>query len=334
MQISKAINRRHVLAGAGAAAVALSTPGILRAQGGASIRVAHHLAIDSEQDLAAKLFAEKVKEYTSGAVSVQVLPAGQMGGQREIVESVALGTLEMGYGESGLYASYLPRFSVIALPYIYRDFDHWQTVVTGDVGKTLAAELEQASGMRVMNWMASGRRSTYLRNQAINTPDDFRGVKVRLPEAPVFVRTFQELGATPTPIPAPEMYSALQTGVVDAMEGSPEVAYTFRIHEVTKFCSMTQHIFLDGSFVINAGFLAGLPADQQEAVTRAAAEAGDRLRAEHMDREAKWLEKLAGAGLTINHPDLSLFSTKLAGLQDSFAAESQSADLLAAIRAA
>lgn len=132
---------------------------------------------------------------------------------------------------------------------------------------------------------------------------------------------------------SPEMYSALQTGVVNAMEGSPEVAYTFRIHEVTRFCSMTQHIFLDGSFVINAGFLAGLPAEQQEAVTRAAAEAGDKLRAEHLAREAKWLEKLAAAGLAINQPDLSLFSSKFARLQDAFASESQSTDLLAAIRA-
>jgi TRAP-type C4-dicarboxylate transport system substrate-binding protein len=188
--------------------------------------------------------------------------------------------------------------------------------------------------MRVMNWMTSGRRSTYLRNRAISAPDDFRGVKVRLPEAPVFVRTFSELGAIPTPIPATEMYSALQTGVVDAMEGSPEVAYTFRIHEVTKYCSMTQHIFLDGSFVMNSGFISGLSTEHQDAVTRAAEEAGDKLRSEHLDREKGWLAKLSEAGLEVNQPDLSLFTAKLSALQDDFAKDSQSSDLLAAIRAA
>ncbi|MET3927450.1 TRAP transporter substrate-binding protein [Devosia sp. 2618] len=332
MTFLNSMNRRQMLLGSSALFGGLAMPAIVRGQGVTNIRLAHHLALESEQDIAANFFAQRVSELSGGAVAAQVLPAGQMGGQREIVESVALGTLEMGYGESGLYASYLPRFSVVALPYIYRDFEHWQSVVTGDLGKTLAGELEQASGMRVMNWMTSGRRSTYLRNRAINEPSDFRGVKVRLPEAPVFVRTFSQLGAIPTPIPATEMYSALQSGVVDAMEGSPEVAYTFRIHEVTQYCSMTRHIFLDGSFVANNSFLAGLSDANREAVEQAAAEAGDKLRSEHLAREEGWLEKLAEAGLTINEPNLEAFTSQLGSLQDSFAQESGSMDLLTAIR--
>jgi tripartite ATP-independent transporter DctP family solute receptor len=200
---------------------------------------------------------------------VQILPAAQMGGQREIIESVSIGTLEMGYGESGLYANYVPPFGIIALPYSYRDFEHWTRVVDGEVGAELAGSLERQSGIRILNWMTAGYRNTFLRTKPVAKPADFRGVKIRLPEAPVFVRTFSTLGALPTPIPAPEMYSALQTGVVDAMEGSAEVGFTFKIHEVTKFLSKTRHILLDGSFAVNAAFFNEFVRAERQALTAA-----------------------------------------------------------------
>ena len=268
----RAFNR---LALGAAAAAAMPLP--LSAQGKRTIRLAHHVTTQSEQHAAAEAFAKKVAEYSGGSLAVQVLPAAQMGGQREIIESVSIGTLEMGYGESGLYANYVPQFGIIALPYLYRDFDHWTRVVDGEVGAELAGLLERQSGIRILNWMTAGYRNTFLRTKPVAKPADFRGVKIRLPEAPVFVRTFSALGALPTPIPAPEMYSALQTGVVDAMEGSAEVGFTFKIHEVTKFLSKTRHILLDGSFAVNAAFFNGLSAAEQAGAD--ARRAGGRERA-------------------------------------------------------
>jgi tripartite ATP-independent transporter DctP family solute receptor len=304
-----------------------------RAQSGQTIRLAHHVTVQSEQHVAAETFAKKVAEYSGGALNVQILPAAQMGGQREIIESVQLGTLEMGYGESGLYSNYMPQIGIIALPYLYRDFDHWQRVVDGDIGQLLARDLEQKSGIKILNWMTAGYRNTFLRTKPIAKPADFRSVKIRLPEAPVFVRTFSALGAQPTPIPAPEMYSALQTGVVDAMEGSAEVGYTFKIFEVTKFLSLTRHILLDGSFAINAAFFDQLPKPQQDAVMRAAREAAEAQRAAHFDREKMWIERLTAAGtLQINEVDLPAFGQALAGLQDEFAANAKAKDLIERIR--
>ncbi|MET0531677.1 MAG: TRAP transporter substrate-binding protein [Microvirga sp.] len=304
-----------------------------RGQSARTIRLAHHVTTQSEQQVAAEFFAKKIAEYSGGALAVQILPAGQMGGQREIIESVSLGTLEMGYGESGLYANYLPQFGIIALPYIYRDFDHWTKVVDGDTGAGLARDLEAKSGIKIVNWMTAGYRNTFLRTKPINKPADFRGVKIRLPEAPVFVRSFAALGAQPTPIPAPEMYSALQTGVVDAMEGSAEVGYTFKIFEVTKYLSKTRHILLDGSFAINAAFFKGLPQAQQDALMKAAQEAAVAQRAAHFEREKSWLDKLAAANtLQINDVDLPAFAAALATLQNEFAANARATDLLEKIR--
>ena len=333
--MQKLWTRRRFGQVAAAGAAGLFMPAIARGQGTKEIRLALHTAIDSEQNIAANAFAEKLAEYAGGSLKVTVLPAAQMGGQREIVESVSLGVLEMGYGESGLYAAYVPQFSVLALAYLYSDFAHWERVVDGAVGQDLAARLETAGNMRVVNYLTGGYRSTFLRDKPINTPEDFSGVKIRLPEAPVFVRTFGTLGASPTPIPAPEMYSALQTGVVDAMEGSLETGYTYKIHEVCKYLSLTKHILLDGSFVINSDFWAGLSADEQGAVTRAGQEVAADQRASHLERNDMWQTRLVEeGGITINEPDLAPFMERLSALQDEFANESQAGEILAQIRAA
>src|SRR5688572_8304414 len=133
--MGKGFNRRQFGQFLGGAAFVgtLASPFVARAQAAKTIRLAHHVTTQSEQQVAAEDFAAKVREYSGGSLEVQILPAAQMGGQREIIESVQIGTLEMGYGESGLYANYLPQFGVIALPYLYRDFAHWEQVVDGDV---------------------------------------------------------------------------------------------------------------------------------------------------------------------------------------------------------
>lgn len=320
-----------------AAAVGASGPWIsARAQSPRVIRLAHHVSLQSEQQKTAETFARLLGQYTGGAIEVRVLPAAQMGGQREIIESVSLGTLEMGYGESGLYGNYVPRFGVVALPYLYRDFAHWEKVVDGPIGAGLAADLQKSrAGLRIVNWMTAGYRDTYLRTKPIARPDDFRGVKIRLPEAPLFVRTFQALGAQPTPIPAPEMYSALQTGVVDAMEGSPEVGYTFKIHEVTRYLSRTRHILLDGSFVIGNKLYDSLPKDHQAALDRAAREAAAIQRKEHFERETSWMNRFRSESkLVINDVDLKPFAEKLAPLHADFANAAKASDVVAVIKAA
>lgn len=327
--------RRRTLHALSAGTVAALGATATRAQSPRVIRLAHHVSLQSEQHKAAETFGRLVREHSKGAIEVRVLPAAQMGGQREIIESVSLGTLEMGYGESGLYGNYVSRFGVIALPYLYRDFAHWERVVDGPIGAGLAGELTKTAGLRIVNWMTAGYRDTYLRTKAINRPDDFQRVKIRLPEAPLFVRTFQALGAQPTPIPAPEMYSALQTGVVDAMEGSPEVGFTFKIHEVTRFLSRTRHILLDGSFVINDKLMASLPADQQAAIGRAAREAAALQRKEHFEREASWMNRFrTESKLVINDVDLKAFADKLAPLHDDFAAAAKATDVVARIKSA
>jgi len=295
------------------------------------IRFAHHISTDSEQHLAAERFRDLASKYSDGDIKVEIYPSGQMGGQREIIESVELGVLEMGYGESGLYANYVPEFGLLTLPYLYRDVDHWENVVTGEIGLGLINKLVDTSGVRPLNWILAGYRDTYLAKRTIETPESFRNLKIRVPESPVFVGTFSALSAQPTPVPMPEVYTALQTGVVDAMEGTPEVGYTFRIFEVAESLSKTRHILFDGSFAINESFYKNLSDKNREAVTRAAREAAQMQRSEWAEREQTWFEKLAKEGITINEVDAAPFQDALAEFRKRFATNIGSANLLESI---
>jgi tripartite ATP-independent transporter DctP family solute receptor len=333
--------RTRLSGGVAAAALALATAlggtllGAADADAQTTVRLAHHLPTTAEQHQAAEVFAAEVAERTGGELQVEILHSAQLGGQREVIEGVSFGTVEMGFGESGLYASYVPQFSVISLPYLYTGHDHWIEVVDGPVGETLAEALLDNSGMRIINWMITGYRDTYLRNHPIETPEDFVGVRVRLPEAPVFVQAFDAVGAIPTPIPAPEMYTALQTGVVDAMEGTPDVGYTWKMFEVTSYLSMTRHILLDGSFIINEDFFQSLSEEHRQAILDAGQAAAEAQRAGHIEREREYLEKLrTETDLQINEVDLSAFAEAVRPLHDRVAEEIGAVDLLAQIKAA
>ncbi len=297
-------------------------------------RFAHHLPETSEQHLAATRMAELVKERSNGDLEMQVLPAGLLGGQREIIESIQLGTLEMGYGESGLYANYVPAFGILTLPYLYTGPAHWAKVVDGEIGTSLSDTLKAETGLVVMNWIQAGYRDTYTVDREIRTPEDFADLRIRVPESPVFVETFSALKAQPTPIPSPEIYTAMKTGVVSAMEGTPEVGYIQKMFEVAKHLNKTRHILFDGSFVTSQGFLDGLSAENRQIILDAAAEVATRQRAETAAREQDWFDKLAKEGMEIHEVDAAPFRAALVPLQDRFAEEAGATDALAAIRAA
>lgn len=325
------LNRRTVIA---STAAALVVAGAMSANAQSrTLRFAHHLPTGSEQHIAAERFAAEVTDLTGGALTVEILPAGQMGGQREIIESVQLGTLDMGYGESGLYANHVPAFGILSLPYLYGSEEHWAKVVDGEIGAELAGQLSAQANIKVLNWILAGYRDTYLAEKPVNVPDDFAGIKIRVPESPVFIQTFSALGAQPTPVPGPEMYTALQTRLVDAMEGTPEVGVTYKMYEVTKFASKTRHILFDGSFAINNDLFNGLPTDQQQAILTAAAHAAEQQRAERAERENKWFKQLAELGMTLNDVNTGPFQEVLVPVQDSFAEKAGATDLLAQIRA-
>ncbi len=269
--------------------------------------LAHHLPPTTVQHESMELFAQKAKEKSNGRLEISVVHSGQLGGQRELVEAVKLGTLEMALGEAGRYESYVTEFGVFSLPFMFKDLDDYHATVDGPIGKEFGKLLHDQAGMEILAWVDGGMRSVFMKDEPTPSVASLKGVKIRTPESAIYVNTFKALGANPTPVAAPEMYSALHSGVVDAMEGSFETAYTYKIFEVADYCLMTKHINTDISWVINAKLLEGLDPELQQALRDAAAEARDWQRAEFSNANEEFKEKLVNEeGMTIitaNHEE-------------------------------
>lgn len=251
-----------------------------------TMTLANHLSPTSVQNLSFEEFIQDVEEKSGGRLKIVLSASGALGSQREIIEGVNLGTIEMGMGESGVYANYLPEFGVLALPFMFSSTDNFHQVIDGEVGTALAQKLEEQTQIKIISWLDGGVRDVYSAKK-VESLDDLSGLKIRTPESSVYIETFTAFGANPTPISANEMYSSIQSDVVAAMEGTGETAYTYKIHEVAGYCLKTGHIYTDISLAINKNLFESLPTDLQEVLL----ECGKTLTEKE---RALWAEKSEG----------------------------------------
>ncbi|WP_108658730.1 TRAP transporter substrate-binding protein [Acuticoccus kandeliae] len=268
-----------------------------------TLRAAHIESTESATHRAYERFASLVDEKTNGAVEVQVFPAGQLGGLRDLYEGIKLGSVDITSSGPDYTANLAPVMVVAALYYSYDDVDHADRALDGEFGARLSDALARDAGMRVLAWGELGFRSVFNTERPINTVGDFSGMKIRVPEAQLHLLPMKALGASPTPIPYAEVYTAMQTGIVDGAEGTPAVVKQQRFDEVSKYYSLTRHLFNPIHLVVSARKFDGLTPEQQAAVTEAAREAfAEQRREARADNEAA-LEALRGQdGIEVNEP--------------------------------
>lgn len=222
--------------------------------------LAHHLSDDSFCGAAFLYFADLVEEETEGRITINVASGASLGSQREVVEAVNLGTIAMAMGECGYYSNYDPSFGVMNLPFLYETGEDFLAAMDGEPGQALEAKLEEVTNMKLVSWLYCGGRDVYSVKE-MKDMSSLNGLKVRTPESAIYVETFKALGANPTAIAATEMYTSMQQGVVDAMEGTGETAYNYKIYEVGSYCLLTGHIQNDTSLVMNKDIYDSLPDD-------------------------------------------------------------------------
>jgi TRAP-type transport system periplasmic protein len=277
-----------------------------------TLRLSHHLAPGHLVDVASKRFAELVAEKTGGKLKVEVFPAGQLAGLRQGTEAVQVGTLDLVWSDFGTLANWQKQLGFISLPFLFRDNEHVLATLNGKIGEDLSTEVRKTLGIDVLGYGIAGFRVIATRDRPVTSPADLQGVKVRVPEVPVYVSAFKRVGANPTPMAWGEVYTALQTGVINGVENPPEGLFVGRMQEVTKFASKTNHIMTDVNLMMSTSVLNGLPADQQAAVKAAAATAvGEYNKASIAAGEEFW-KKLAGAVTANESPDREAFKTALA----------------------
>lgn len=316
------ISRRAVLAyGAGAASM-LAAPAITRAQN-APIKLvfSHHLPTAHLGHKITETFASRVKDGTGGQVTIDIKPASQLFNLRTSAEALQLGTLDMCWSDLGTLANWQPQLGFISLPFLFNDFEHVKRVMYGPPGKQVSDTAKETLGVEILSLGASGFR-VFLSRKPVHKADDVRGMKLRVPEIPTWVEMAKAMGANPTPIPAGEMYTALQTGVIDAIEVPADYIVSAKIYEVAGFATKTHHIFTEVSMMASTKKMAALPANVQKVIRDEAVRAvqKDMWDANIAEQTAAWNE-LASKVKADAAPDIDSFRSKMGPVLTNFVAK-------------
>lgn len=254
MQLTRRKLLQYSTAAVGAA---LAAPYVARAQSARTLIFAHHLNTLHVAHLAAERFAGLVKERTGGEISIEIRPAGQMFNLKTSAEAIQVGTLDLCWTDFATLGNWQPHLGFIGLPFLFSDYDHVKRVLQGPIAEELRAEVREALKIEVLAVGGSGFR-VFLGKTPIQTADDCSGLKLRIPDVPIWVAMARALGSIPTPIPGPEIYTALQTGVVDAIEVPPDSIAANKWYEAAKHSSRTNHMYTEVSMMASAEVFASL----------------------------------------------------------------------------
>lgn len=285
-----------------------------------TLKVGYMFGPDSAVDEGAKKFAELVDEKSDGQVKIDLYNNGTLGGDREMMESMQTGMIDMTIIGDTAISMFAPEYEGIITPYVIRDIDHLHNVLASEIGAELEEEFLNNLDSTVLDWWDRNPRNLTA-NKAVETPDDLKGLKLRVPEIPVFIDAWKELGANPTPVSGEELFSALESGVVDGQENPLDAIYTHNMYEVQSHVMLTEHVIAPIMVFIGNKTLDGLSEDVQNIIREAAVEAGEFQRQLVKDLDDEYIEKLEEVGTTIVEIDKELFAEKLmeANLEENYA---------------
>lgn len=262
---------------------------------------------------AAEYFAKIVAERTGGEIEVQVFPAAQLGSERDMVEGLQLGSLEMTLTSTGPMGNFVPQVKLFNLPFLFKDRESCYRVLDGEIGTQIADRFLKV-GIRSLGWYENGFRNVTNSKRAINSPADMDGLKIRVMEDDVFILTMKALGASPLPMAFGELYTALEQKIVDAQENPLAVIHSSRFFEVQKYLAMTGHFYSPAVLLISEITWKTLSPEHQKILTDAAAEARDYERKISMEADQNLEAACKQEGMTVTHPDKAPFVEAVAGV--------------------
>ena len=287
-----------------------------------SIKFSHVVAQDTPKGLAAEFFKKRAEELTQGKVKVEVYPNSQLYKDKEEMEALQLGAVQMlapslaKFGPLGV-----KEFEVFDLPFIFNDYDDLHKVTKGPAGKALLDKLAPKGILGLAYW-DNGFKS-FSANSPIKTPADLKGKKLRIQNSKVLEEQMRTIKAIPQMLAFSEVYQALQTGVVDGTENPISNFYTQKMHEVQKYMTITDHGYLGYAVIVNKKFWEGLPADIRSQLETALVEATDYANNIAMDMNKKDLESVKASGktevTTLTPEERAAFKTALVPVHDKMA---------------
>ncbi len=294
-----------------------------------TLRLAESLPKNNPVTVAMYRFAELVESNTQGRVTVKVYASAQLGQESETIEQARLGIIDFARTNAVVLANVSPSVGVLTLPYIYRDQEHKYKVLDGAIGRDIRTDLRDV-GLIGFDYLEAGNRSFYTRaDKPINTLADMRGLKIRVQPAPIMIRMIELLGAVPTPMNYGEVYSAIQTGIVDGAENDYVSFATSGHYDVAKNYVEDNHLSPPAVLLMNLKKYQSLPTQYQKAISAAAHDVAlfERELMNEANRKAKG--DMLEAGVSITSIDSTPFRQAMQPIYDEFPAYS---DLLGRIR--
>ena len=299
-------------------ASALSVGLVAGAAAQTTMKISISTSQNSHQGVAIDTFAKEVEKRTAGRYKVQTFYNGALGGERESIEAVQLGTQELAFSSSGPVPNFVPETKILDVPFLFRDKAHARAVLDGPIGQELLGKFD-AKGFKALAWAENGFRHMTNSKRAVNAPEDLKGLKMRTMENPVHIAAYKGLGIITTPMAFPEVFTALQQGTVDGQENPLPVIMSAKFSQVQKHLSLTGHVYSPCIFVMNKASFDKLAAADKTAFLEAAKVAVKANRDRVDQDDANGVKELRAQGMTvIEDVDKAKFVAQLAPVNAEF----------------
>lgn len=274
------------------------------------LKLAHGLPVDHPVHKAMEFMAQRSSELSDGKLIIDIYPAEQLGSEQQCVELLQIGSLAITKVSAAVMESFVEDYKVFGLPYIFRSKEHAYKVFDGEIGEDLLLSTKNKR-IRGLCYYDAGSRSFYTISKPIEHPDDLAGMKIRVMNSVTAVGMVRALGGSATPISWGELYTALQSGVVDGAENNPPSLYTSRHYEVCKFYSLDEHTTIPDVLVISQVVWDKLTDQEKGWIQQAADESAVLQRKLWAESELESMEEVQKAGVAINRPDKGPFIEKV-----------------------
>lgn len=315
-------------------AAASVAPAAAQAPGKRLIRI--HTAGPNDLGVDNTLLAHEFANYVNANVDtleVKVFANSQLGQSREVIEAMRLGSGAAGTsGGPAEYASFVKRVGVLGLPFLWKSYDHATTVLKGEVGQALDQDMQKA-GFKVLAWSVSwGYRNVVTARKEVTKAEDLKGLKIRTIPTKVFVAAINAMGANATPMNFGEIYTSLQSGVLDGYEHTAATTVSFKLNEVACCIAMTRHLMDPTVLVYSMSEWKKLNEKEQAAMLKGAEQAAEKVRSMAPAKEAESLEAVKKLGMKVHDLDTAPLQKAAMTAQDELAKDFGAEALLAAIR--
>jgi len=287
------------------------------AQAATTLKMGMQASVGSVEYTSAKLLADTIEDMSNGELKLSLYPSAQLGDDRAMMQQLTMGDLDITYSEFGRIGLWIPKAEAVALPYVVKDYEHIRRIYDSEFGQEVRAEMLAKFNWRALDTWYNGTRET-TSNRPLESISDFKGLKLRVPNAKPNLNYAKLSGASPTPMAFSEVYLALQTNAVDGQENPLPTIKTMKFYEVQKNLAMTNHIVNDQMVLISDTTWQKLSKSERDIINKAVAKAGAAHTASVKKQEAELVSFFEAQGVNVTYPDLTPFRKAMEPLYSKF----------------